>query len=251
LLQYFPFFGHSIDLDQVQQPYLQGFTAVILRNGPATSRPPGDFRQVYRNRYYAVWRHDPRPTVLEHLPLSAIDRATAVPRCQDVRALAGRAGPGDTLLAASRPPVAELDYTAKPPAGWLPAATPATVVPQRPGRVQGRVRVAGGRYRVWVRGSSGRKLHISIDGRPQPAAVGVNTPEQWLGAGEVLLSPGTHEITLLRPGGGPAPGDGFAGELGPVELEPVAAPTLMRVAPAKAASTLCGHAWDWIERVRG
>jgi hypothetical protein len=54
----------------------------------------------------------------------------------------------------------------------------------------------------------------------------------------------------VRPGGSPAPGDGYAGELGPVALEPVARPRLVRVEPEDAEVTLCGRSWDWVERVR-
>jgi hypothetical protein len=111
-------------------------------------------------------------------------------------------------------------------------------------------RTEGGRFRVWIRGSFGRPTSAYVDGHEVGAAHEINTPGQWVEVGEVQLSPGEHEIVLLRPDSKLGPGDSWRGELGPVALEPVRRPTLVSVAPGRV-DELCGRGWDWIELTRG
>jgi hypothetical protein len=106
-----------------------------------------------------------------------------------------------------------------------------------------------GTYRVWLRGSTGRGIRISVDGREVGEARGVNSPQSWLEAGEVRLGAGRHSVEVLRGGGRLATGDGYAGELGPVALERAGEERLVTVQPADAERALCGRRWDWIERV--
>jgi hypothetical protein len=56
-------------------------------------------------------------------------------------------------------------------------------------------------------------------------------------------------LRLTRPSGDLSPGDGYAGELGPLALRGTAPERLVRVRPGQARSRLCGRSWDWIERV--
>ena len=252
LEEYFPYLGHSIDLDQLRLPHVERFAGILLRRGPSTSLPPSSFRPGYRNEWYEVWEPDPdAPEVLERLGLGTALSAAAPGRCQDIRDLAARAEPGEALLAQPRLPVALFDFSARPPAAWYRTGAPGMVVPRAPGRPTGEVEVEGGRHRIWVRGSTGREVTVRIDGVEAGRAVGVNSPEQWLPAGEVELTAGTHVIELRRPGGDLRPGDGYAGELGPVALEPIGPrPAAVRVAPEDADERLCGRDWDWIERIK-
>ncbi len=230
---------------------MQGFPWVLLRRSPTASRPPSNYRLAYRNASYELWRREDRGQVREHLPLQALQRAGDRPACADVRALARGAAPGEVIVGARAPRTLLFDYTARPPAGWTPTANPATVEPHVPGRARGELRAAGGRYRVWLRGSTGRTVRLSVDGREVGTARAVNTPEQWLHVAEVDLEPGRHDTDLLRPGGSLYPGDGFRGELGSVAFEPMGAPrSLVTAAPRAAARTFCDGTWDWLERVR-
>jgi hypothetical protein len=250
-----PIFARSFDLDAVTLDYIHRFKGLILRRSPVTSRPPADYRQVFANAYYEVWRRSATPAVVEHLPLQHFDDAIAMPSCQDVKALAGRArAAGDEIVAARRPPIAVLDLRRLPdrPVGWPPDdSRPGTLALQTPGVAHGVLRVpAAGRFRVWLRGSTGRPLHISIDGRPAGAPHAVNTPEQWLAAGELDLTAGTHRVELRRDGGRPVPGDGYDGDIGPLALEPIPARTTLERIQPRDTERLCGREWDWIERVR-
>ena len=96
--------------------------------------------------------------------------------------------------------VRELDYTAKPPIGWNPGPVPHTVVPGNPGIVNGSVSVAGGRYQLWLRGGTGRAVHVSVDGHELPAVKGIDTPGGWLPVAQLNLRPGRHTLRFESEG---------------------------------------------------
>lgn len=252
LRTYFPYFAHSIDLDLMTLRFADSFGAVILRRGPDVSRPPADYRLAYQNDWYALWLKERRgPVVLDHLSLQSTDQAVGVPDCGPLRALARAAGPGEQIIGAARAPTRLFDYTEHPPAGWNPGSAPHTVVPNQPGHARGPQWLPAGRYRVWLRGSTGRRLTVTVDGRTVGRPVGVNTPDTWLPAGEVTLRrTATHSVELRRPGGGLAPGDGYAADIGPLAFQRIGAPGgLERIRPGDVGRA-CGRTWDWIERVR-
>jgi hypothetical protein len=248
-----PIFGRYYDLDELTLRYVESFPGIIKRRSPEGSRPPANYELEYVNDYYEAWRRTPKPRVIEHLGLQSPSRATARPDCGRVRALASRARKGDRLVAAARPRTALLDplNAGLRPRLWVRnVSAPDTVVPVSPGEMRVQRRTEGGRFRVWIRGSFGRPTSAYVDGHEVGAAHEINTPGQWVEVGEVQLSPGEHEIVLLRPDSKLGPGDSWRGELGPVALEPVRRPTLVSVAPGRV-DELCGRGWDWIELTRG
>jgi hypothetical protein len=199
-----------------------------------------------------VWRRLPAPRVLEHLPLQKLDTAGVQPFCQDVRALAARARPGEQIVAATGPDVVRLDTLHAPrSASWRPHPFRAgRVLTGGPGEAHQAVRVErSGRYRAYIAGTFGRAIEGSIDGRVIGAAKGVNTVGGWHDIGVVDVAAGRHELRLRRGGGTIAPGDGYSGELGPLALERIVPRPLLRMRPQEAARRLCGRKWDWIERV--
>jgi hypothetical protein len=247
-----PIFGRYYDLDELTLRYVQSFPGLIKRRSPSASRPPASFELAYANRYYEAWRRRSEPRVVEHMGLQRLHRATDRPACSRVRELADRARPGDRLVAAGRPPIALLDplRAGLRPKLWVRNANaPGTVVPVSPGEMRVQRRTRAGRFRVWIRGSFGRPTSAFVDGREVGAADEVNTPGQWVEVGEVRLSPGEHDISLLRPDSKLGPGDAYRGELGPVALEPVRALRLVTVTPGDAPK-LCEREWDWIELAR-
>ena len=251
LRQEFSYFAHSIDLDLMELSYVQRFPAILLRRSPDASRPPANYGLAYRNRFYELWRREPGREVLEHMPLQQLHQASVSPSCPELLAMAERAPAGTELVGARREPPALFDFPRRVTAGWVPTYMPGVVVPTQPGDPSGRVALKEGRYRVWLRGSTGRRLSVFLDGRRVGRVKGVNTPEQWLPAGEVQVGDGVHAVRLLRPGGSLAPGDGNPGELGPVAFEPTdEVGGLVTAAPAAAESAFCGQPWDWIEVVR-
>ena len=247
-----PVFARSFDLDELDPAYVTQFEAILLRRAPDRSRPPAGYELAHRNRHYELWQRSGEVRVIEHLPVQSVHQRSGPLPCSGVREMAARARPDDTLVAARRPPSRQLTYARRPPSGWFPGSIPATVTPSRPGDVSGVIDVRGGAHDVWVRGTSGRELEISVDGRRIGIAQGVNTPGQWLPAGTVNLSPGRHRVTMLRGGGDLSPGDGHVGELGPVAFVPTRGEArLVAARPAEAERMFCsGDGWDWLERVR-
>ena len=248
-----PIFGRWFDLDEAKLSYVKAFAGVIMRRSPSASRPPASFRMIYANRYYELWRRIPGVRVVEHLPLQALDRATNVPSCGKIRALARRAGPGQRIVAAEQPRVTTLSpFIAQRPPSWEPnREARGTVTPVGPGAMTGTLSTEGGRTRVWLRMTGGRKFTVRIDGRRVGSVGQVNTPGQWLEVGVVDFPAGDHRIEVSRGGAGLAPGDAVRGQLGPVALEQARAGRIVSVAPRDAGKRLCGRRFDWIERVAG
>ena len=240
------------DLDDQTLEYVESFPILVLRRSPAASRPPANFWRSYRNAYYDVWRRKTGPRVIDHLPLQSVDHASVEPHCEDVRALAGAARPGERILAAKGAETVRLDLLKadRSPNWRTHPFRPGRVVTDGPGRSTTRVEVReGGHYRAWIAGTFGRAVAGLVDGRQIGIARGVNTVGQWHEIGTVSLQPGAYELELRRGGGGTAPGDGYSGELGPLVLERVGPRPLVTVRPQEAMRRLCGREWDWIERV--
>lgn len=250
-----PIFGQYYDLDEQELAYVDQFPGIIMRRSPVASRPPASFEQVHENTYYEVWRRRGGLKVSAHLPLQSQLDASGTPSCAAVELMAAAARPGERLVAARRPEVSLFDTAAATNRipGWVLNLSPQptrTVTPTVAGSESGSVTTGGGRFRVWLRGSFGRPIGVSVDGRRVGAAGDVNTPGQWLPVGTVALAAGEHQVEVSRPETSLAPGDGYRGYIGPVALQPVNRGELVSVDPERARG-LCGKRWDWIERVRG
>jgi hypothetical protein len=263
-----PVFNHSFDLDLMQIGYVESWPGIMLRRSPENSRPPVNYELTFRNAYYELWeRRTGAPRVLEHLPLQSEGQAATEPVCQNVRDLARRMKPGERLVAAQRGLLPTVAAVTDPPYGATrPTTVPSwgrynddptkdiarskTVATNGQGVLAGRLDVDAGTYEVWLKGGGGRALHVAVDGREVGVQQQINTPGQWLPFGRVELAAGTHELRLSRPGGGLEPGDGVNGPIGGIALERVGTRRpIVDVPRARAAEVLCGHTWDWIERV--
>ena len=230
--------GESADIDRFQLDGILDYRTLVLRRGPAASRPPSVYHLVRNGRYYEVWQ---RPaggssTILEHLSLGDARQAAGVPRCSEVLRLAGLARrAGGSLVAAVRPRA-------------IPVATPSLS-----GTVTARiVAPEPGRYTAWLAGDWFGRSSVSVDGRD----VGVKRAElNWPGVytdlGSVELDTGPHTVELTYDTDGWHPGSGGAPfSFGPLALsrEDAREPVL-RVAPSDARA-LCGRPFDWVEAVR-
>ncbi|MDP1850300.1 MAG: hypothetical protein Q8K79_21105, partial [Solirubrobacteraceae bacterium] len=248
-----PSFGAHFDLDDQLLSYVLRHRAIVTRRGPATSRPPAAYERVHRNRFYELWVRRPGVRVSAHLPAQEPNAAQKLLPCGAIRRFARSARPGETLLAHTRaqPAVMATARAARSP-GWVAIGSiPGTIVPLTPGRASATVAMPGGRYRAWIRGTSGRPIEALVDGRVVGALQHTNGPGQWLDVGDVAVAGGRHRLELRRGGGSLAPGDGYQGEIGPLALVPAAAADRYeRVAP-RDAGRLCGTPLDWIERVSG
>ena len=241
--------GYYVDLDELEQPYVQSFGAIVTRRGPSISRPPANYHLLYENRWYRAWRRTPGVSVRAHLPLQGQLDAGQVPQCAAVRTLAAGAPSGDRIVAAPAPETVQMPIVGAKdrPVGWPPLAQPVGVVdPQSPGAVEKHLKMRGGTYDIWVRASTGRRVSVSLDGRDAGSADGLNSNGMWLPAGSAALSAGEHVVGLNRPNGGLAPGDDVSSQLGPVALVRRESQKLVPV-PKGRVGRLCGKRWDWIE----
>ena len=199
-----------------------------MRRSPVASRPPADFRRVYANDYYELWRRDRAVRVLDHLPLGRLyyrDRDAELLRRPRARASAPVRDGGE-LVAAPRPEVPTMGVAipAGRPVGWVPDAEHAAA------------------WSICARraGSSAR----SARGRPAATACGCSSPAagRWRCGSTAARSaartrstarssgsrrascdsaPGCTGSSSSARGGRPLPGDGYNGVLGPLALEPV------------------------------
>ena len=228
--------GESADIDRFQLDGVLVYRTLVLRRGPAESRPPSVYSLVSSGRYYEVWQRPVQPaqTIVEHLGLGDANQASAVPKCSDVLRLAHL--PGVTSLAtATRPQAIWLGFP--PPSG----ESNVTVT-----------LAAAGSYTAWLGGDWYGRSSISVDGREVGALrMELNWPGNFSDLGTVDLPAGRHEVTIRSERGGWHPGSaGTPYSYGPAALSAVdVREPVETVAPADARS-LCGKRLDWVEALR-
>jgi len=246
--------GGAADTDEIDPAALSVYEALVLRRGPAQSRPPAAFELAWTGEFYELWRRRPgAPAPTSRLPLGRSTDPVAVAQCDSVLALAATAGPDGRLLAAARErplvlPLSDADY----PRAWRELGSARSPIPTGAGSIVATAEVerAGG-YELWLGGSIRPGGEAWIDGTP----VGerrhqLNNRGGFVSFGEVELDRDSHEIEIEFAGADLAPGSGGnAGPIGPLVLDPGGASetTLIEVDPGEARARLCGRAWDWIE----
>ena len=181
--------GESADIDRFALDGILDYRTLVLRRGPAASRPPSVYSLVRRGRYFEVWQRPATgaPTILEHLSLGDARQAAGVPRCSDVLRLARLADrAGGSLVTAMRPQA-------------IPVATPSlsgTVTTQI-------VAPETGRYTAWLAGDWFGLSSVSVDGREVGAKrAELNWPGLYTDLGSVELGAGTHTVVLSYDTGG-------------------------------------------------
>ena len=251
--------GRSYDLDTFTPAYVDYYRTIVLRRGPAWSRPPSIYRRAWTGRYYEIWQ---RPAgaqnqVIAHLPLGSRLSAAAVPACPAVHALARETAAAGGRLAYATAPVPLVivpSRTAYPRAWAIDPSDPLSLIPTGPGKVvDSVVSHAVGVFDVWVEGSIARPFRVYVDGA-YLGSVGDQLAgrRQATRVGAVTWQPGRHVIAAIEGGGGLDPGNGESGRrLGPISAVP-REPGAGAVAylPPADWRRLCGRPADWIEGVR-
>ncbi|HWT92622.1 MAG TPA: hypothetical protein VN238_06470, partial [Solirubrobacteraceae bacterium] len=230
----------------------------ITRRSPVASRPVGNLDLWWRGRYYEIWRRSERPEPLVHVPFGkTIFQAGGRAGCTTVERVAREAEAQDGVLRyVERRPVVPFVTGAVPlPAGWrLGGGYPGAVVPTRAGRLESSVEIPqAGTYRIWVEGSFGRAITITVDGkRVGEVAQEIGNPGQWFPIEVRDLPAGRHTVVVeagrasLAPGQGGSEGD--LRHVGIIDFQPVAdEERAVRTIPASRWRTLCGQWLDWIE----
>jgi hypothetical protein len=247
-------YGHSYDLDQLALSSVEQFPMIVMRRSPAWSRPPGNYREVWKGRYYIAWRRvDPAP--LAHFPLGSGFTPSAMPSCPAVRKIASEAKREHTELAyAPRPLNVSANLARAHHSPNLVLATDLEGRPEYifagPGKLEGHLTTsASGDYEVWLAGDADRPLQVRIDGRT------VGSVEQESGddgavmhVTDLTLSAGRHSYEVIRGGGNLLPDDNGSSSIDGVVLQPIgaSAPPVRKIATDEWRS-LCGQPLDWIE----
>jgi hypothetical protein len=248
------FYGHYFDLDEETLPFVEGYPIIVTRRSPGASRPPANYELAYKNAFYLGWRRRSRPAVLRHLPLQGLYSPSAPAPCRDLHALVAGAPRAGKLVAAVPPELSYFEplYSSDRSYGWgLDPAERGAVVPNTPGHASGTLRVAGGRYGVWVQGDFPRSVYVAVDGRIVGLVSGANTPRQWLKAATIELTTGAHRVKIFRKAGRNhlGPGEWGIGTIGPAALQREA-PERLRTLAVRDWRRLCGRRLDWVELVQ-
>jgi len=228
--------GESADIDSFRLDGVLVYRTLVLRRGPAESRPPSVYDLVWSGRYYEVWQRpaEGTNTIVEHLGLGNANQAAAVPRCADVLRLARL--PGVTTLATA----------IRPTALWLG-------YPPLSGETRVNVTVpADGLYSAWIAGDWYGLASISIDGHEVGSLRHeLNWPGVFSSLGTTALGGGLHVVALRSVRGGWRPGSGARPySFGPAALSAVDTREPVETVPSTDARSLCGRRLDWIEALR-
>lgn len=244
--------GEWGDTDQITLPALMLYRTLVLRRNPSQSRPPAVYALRRKGLYYDVWQRpaDAEAGVVEHVPLGDFEDPGAVPDCAEVLRVGS---PGSTVAAAESAPQVRVSLTeGSYPSSWVPTEPGSPdLIPYGPGAVRLRVAVPrAGRYGAYVQGSVHNRLTLFVDGREVGSvAEQLNENRQFLYFGNLPLSAGAHDMSLVYHGQTLDPGSGGRPEpIGPLVLDPTQNedPRVIRL-PSSRARELCGRRLDWIE----
>jgi hypothetical protein len=246
-------YGQTYDLDQLQPSYVNQFRTIVVRRSPEASRPPAWFKRVFAGRFYDVWQRTSGPQVLAHDSIGTGGQSAGLPNCGDIGDLAASAKPGDQLAVVERPPVVlQRAAATRHSSNFKPGPDGSLYLSSR-GEMDAVIDApTSARYDVWLQASVGRRLTVQIDGRSvTSAAYEANEPKQYVHAGSVPLSAGTHRLRIVRAGGSLHPGNGAINQLGLISFSsPASQTTQVTMLPAASWRQLCGRRLDWIELVR-
>jgi hypothetical protein len=249
--------GGYADTDRFELRSLMRYRTLVLRRSPSQSRPPSPYRLIWRGHYYEAWQRPPRSaaTVIDHLGLGNAVDPGAVPSCSAVLRIARAAGPGGSLAAVPRRPIAAFPPRAlSHPRSWSVAGSGTTLVPDGPGTIRGRIRIPrSGDYGIWLGGGVRPQVDLLLDGEVVNSVRGeLENQGQYVELADLPLGMGSHELAIRFHGSDLIPGSGGpAAPIGPLVLSSQeAADAPVRRYPPSAARRLCGRRWDWIEAVR-
>ncbi len=163
-------YGHSYDLDTMLLSTVERYRTIVMRRSPAWSRPPSNFRLLWRGRYYSVWRRQ-GPAPRSHIPLGSGWEPSATPPCSRIHSIAVQASrEGTKILYSARPAnvsveLAQADRSANVGTSFDLESRPQLNI-VGPARVQDSFKVArSGSYELWLGGDVDRPLKVYVDGR--------------------------------------------------------------------------------------
>jgi hypothetical protein len=245
-------YGQPVDLDRIAPTALLAYPLIVTRRDPTVSRPPTAYRLAWQGRYYQVWRRrSGASAALEHVALGG-SQATQCTELEHVARSATSAS--GTLLAVSRsPPIVRIGLRRSPHAAHWGHERQALVMGQ-PGTLHARFTVpVAGRWEVWVQGDIMPTVRLRVDGR-QLASIsgqlsGNSLVPDTIPPIPVLLSAGTHSLSLTSTSAGLGPGELGSAVLDAIFLTPAGAGSqaTLRTVPDSRWQSLCGQRYQWVE----
>lgn len=249
------FYGRYFDLDEQTLASIERYPIIVMRRSPSASRPPANYRLAYENAYYQAWKRTARPIVLMHLPLQRTYSSFAPVPCTALRSMV-KSAPQGARLAIAIPPEEAYFEVASDLRRWgtwpASAEQPGGVVTDTGGHAEGTVRVSqAGEYKVWVQGDFPRPVQAEVDHRTVGSVSGSNTHGEWLQAGEVKLSAGSHVLGVTKGAGHRyfGPGEWGVGAIGAIALRATRPERLVSI-PLSRYRSICGVQADWVELTR-
>ncbi len=250
----------AYDLNEFSPSFVQSFRTIVMRRNPLASRPPSNYRLVEISPYYEVWqRAQPARVVYAHVAFKLpADHERAA--CAEAKRLARKAGPSARLAYTFGPlGYVQVDGSNMVLSGGF-SSSGGTIIAVGAGRATREQPIpAAGTYDLFLNGSFGRPVDVSIDGRHVgTGAYQVSYPGQWIEIGSQRLSKGVHSIEITRGGVSLHPGNGdgvdlFNRTIGALVLlpaHPVTPP--VHYGPLSALHGLCDSPAPlrWLEIVR-
>jgi hypothetical protein len=252
------------DLGDVSYSFQKLYKLMVLSRSPLATRPPADYRLVFQNHYYDVFRRSSTPTVLDHVitgdqadaPLYAPPRLSCR-RVEHLGAVArahhARLAFADSTLVAS----VKATHSLHTPT-WFGLPTAANPIPDglflKPtaGLLSAVIHVPrAGRYTVWLQGSLTQKITVSIaERRVGSVSNQIGPGGLFTDVGTVLLPAGTQPVILDRAGASPFVPSSVDDSLGEIAISRTGAPPTLHTVSAADARSLCGRRLQWIEVVR-
>ncbi len=173
--------GGAADIDRFRLDQVLVYRTLVLRRGPAASRPPSAYTLAWSDRYYEVWVRPVNPPrrIVEHLSLGDATQAAAVASCSSILRL-GREARGGSLLYAVAPTA--IPVTTPPLSGTLSVDTSVPTADT---------------YTAWLAGDWYGLATVSIDGRQVGAKrMELNWPGLFTDLGTIDLAAGPHRVTI-------------------------------------------------------
>jgi hypothetical protein len=255
-------FAFTLDVNQLELSFLEGFPLLITARSPVTSRAPANYDLLERTAEFEVW-HRVRPIseVFLHYPFSGSDTERTKQFCSILVKNVREAGPGASVAyVPTGPRTSLIPSEVKHPNYWR-ATGGGNVLALGAGAVEGWITLPGsGTYEVDMPGSVGRALNLYVDGRRiGSVAYQFRYPSQYLKFARVTLSAGRHWVRLTRGNGNllAGSGDGPSGDsrvIGPLvfTLEQPGDGEMV-VVPGSDTARVCEArvGYEWMEVLRG
>ncbi len=249
--------GAAADIDMFDSTTIDYFNLLVLRSAAAASRPPLNYSLAWSGSHYEVWKRNRiNLHVKRTLALGNNYSAGSTPTCDQVGTfLAGRL-PSEKVFTAIRSrtyliPLGDGDL----PVGWTPSAVIFGGVNfQNGGAISRNFSVeTESDYSVWLAGSYPGALKVLVDGNQIFLGKSLFEGNAALSnpLGKVLLTPGSHLITIIYKMPFFQAGAQVHSSFGPILLtSQTAAQTQVQTVSKIQVPDLCKQNLDWIAIAR-